>query len=158
MVQTPLRVVVLLLQIAACFAVLFVAYLLAAMLDSEWGFDGIIGLLFQVLWATLLSGLTIVVCLLVGIPIRILPAVRRWWSNRIFIPVLCILAGITLIVVAHQPQHLTLQRMEGMAIPEKLTPHMGYAIGGWFLCAFGILHLFPPERWMEHIQAYLKRT
>ena len=147
-----------------CFALLFATYMVIAVLDSEWGFDGIVGLFFQLLWAGLISALTIVVCLVIGLPIRILPSVRHWWGNRIFIPLLLILIGIALFVLAHQPDNMTVVRVDDLVapddieVPEKLVPHLGYVAAGWFLSAFGVLHLFPPERWMESVQSYLTRA
>jgi hypothetical protein len=139
------HVLLLSLQAGLTFGVLLGGYLILALLDYRGGFPAFIGLLtFQPVMGALLSLATIGVCFLVGLPLR-LTAFGRWWRQRAFLALGGAIAGGSLLV-------LSLFLKEGThSAPFTETRGLVLASSGWFLLAFCLLHIFPPDTLLHRV-------
>ena len=141
--SSAMRLTVGFFQVIACMIVLWITYMVFAVLDTEWGFDGIIGLLYQAIWGVLLSGLSILVVSIVGLPIRLYTPLRKWWSQSIWLPTLILFCGGLLLVLSILFSADQVVEPEGGSAVLKRIPQLRLAVSGWFMLAFGVLHLFP---------------
>jgi hypothetical protein len=92
------------LQIALTFIATFCIYMVFALLDSDFGLDGLFGLvIFQPIIAIILSGLTIFVCLIVGLPIRLYNRLNYWWTTNFYIAIIGTVIGLTLLFLSLLP-------------------------------------------------------
>jgi hypothetical protein len=149
-----LNLIVLGLQGIVTFITLLVIYMIFVLLDYQGGIDSFIGTtLFQPIIGGLISMVTIAICLLIGLPIRISDRINKWWTSRMWLSILGILVGLSLIVLSLLPSmtETITTTIEGEII-QKQIPNIGFATSGWFLTGFSLLHLFPPYKfkvWTE---------
>ena len=132
-----------------------------ALLDYQGGIEGMVGMvIFQPILAVILSVCTIVICLIVGLPIRLNKNLFNWWTNKFYIPIIGIICGISLLILSFFPyflQTITME-IEGQETIKKI-PNLSLVLSGWFLTAFSTLHLFPPlilRKKLENILAALR--
>ena len=134
------KILFLFLQIIITFVVLFVIYMFFALMDNDFGFDGLFGLItIQPMLAVFFSVLTIIICLIIGLPIRLIKNINYWISKHWYISIICIFIGIVLLFCSFllkQPYYIEDGIIE---IPNAIL-----AGTGWFMTAFSILHFFPP--------------
>ncbi len=138
------------------FVTLVTIYLIFVLLDYQGGIDGFIATTFiQPIFGGILSALTIVICLVIGLPIRIHKKLNKWWSNNYYISILGIVSGFTLILIAFLPifTELELTNDNGTNITKEI-PNLTLVVSGWFIICFFILHTFPTEK----IKEVVKRT
>ena len=70
-------------QTVLTFIVIFCIYMVFALLDNDFGIDGLLGLfIFQPIIGIILSALTIIVCLTIGLPIRLHKKINYWWTTN----------------------------------------------------------------------------
>ncbi len=135
-------------------------YMIFALMDYQGGIDGFIGMaIFQPIMGAILSVLTILVCFLLGLPIRLIRKVRVWWSRRFYIAIGLTFVGLILLGLSfmhHFMQVATILR-DGIEITKSI-PNGGLVISGWFLTAFCILHTFPPEGMKIKVQQLLTKV
>jgi hypothetical protein len=141
-------------QLFITFVALFVIYLIFALLDMD-EFDMITEgafLIFQPIFAIILSTLTIVACIIVGLPIRLLPRVKMWWSSRPIIPFITLTIGIILLLLSlnanlTETRIVTIDGIER----EKEIPNYSLSLTGWFMTAFSLLHFYPMTvlKWLK---------
>jgi len=159
-----LNLIILGLQGIVAFITLLVIYMIFVLLDYQGGIDSFIGTtLFQPIIGGLISMVTIGICLLIGLPIRISSRVNKWWTSRIWLSLLGILAGLSLMILSLLPSMKeTITTIVEGEIIQKQIPDIGFAATGWFLTGFSLLHLFPPYNfriWIEGMIAkYMNRT
>jgi hypothetical protein len=137
-------------QLFITFIALFVIYLIFALLDMD-DFDMIIEatfLIFQPILAIILSTLTIVACIIVGLPIRLLPKVNLWWRRRPVIPAVALTVGIILLCLSanfKETQNIAIDGIE----KQNEVPNYSLALTGWFMTAFALLHFYPMHFWLS---------
>lgn len=159
-----LNLIILGLQGTVTFITLLVIYMSFALLDYQGGIDSFIGTtLFQPIIGGLISMVTIGICLLIGLPIRISDKINKWWTSRIWLSILGILAGLSLMILSLLPSMKeTITTIVEGEIIQKQIPDIGFAATGWFLTGFSLFHLFPPYNfrvWTEEMIAkYMNRT
>lgn len=133
-------------QLFITFVALFVIYIIFALLDMD-EFDMITEgafLIFQPIFAIVLSTLTIIACIIVGLPIRLIPSVKSWWSSKPFIIFLGLTIGIILLLLSLNTNFTETQNFTTDGIEkEKEIPNYSPALTGWFLTAFCLLHFYP---------------
>ncbi len=121
--------------------------MLLAMFDYQGGFANFLGLtLFQLILAILLSILTVIVCGLVGLPIRLNNRLNNWWRTHFYISILIGLIGLVACAISLMPgfvEEIT-YRMDGIDMTQTV-PNQTLSISGWFLVAIGTLHTYPPK-------------
>jgi hypothetical protein len=151
-----LNLIILGLQGITTFIALVVIYMAFALLDYQGGIDGFIGTtLFQPIIGGFISVMTIGVCLLVGIPIRINSRINFWWRERFWLSISGVLLGLSLIVISVLPAMTeTINATIEDEIIKKQIQDLAAATMGWFLTAFSLLHVFPPNSlrsWTERL-------
>ena len=120
-------------------------YMIFVLLDYQDGIEGLLGtMLFQPLLAGLLSVVTIAVCLVVGLPIRIKGTINSWWTKNLWLPVTGLFIGVCLLILSAHP---SLRETIGTTIEnqsaQKEIPNLMFVTIGWLLTAFSMLHIFP---------------
>lgn len=145
------------LQIALTFIATFCIYMVFALLDSDFGFDGLFGLvIFQPIIAIILSGLTIFCCLIVGLPIRLNNKLNSWWTTNFYVSIIGAFIGLTFLVLALLPTFSETVTYDLDGVPTlKQIPNSILSFSGWFLTAFSLLHIYPPRQLTEKIKLYL---
>ena len=88
--------------------------------------------------------LTILACILVGLPLRIIPRMQFWWLSRFFLQLLVLGTGIAILV---------LSKLDGLRVVETVIQNgemvvkdysdLKVSLSGWFLTAFALLHFNP---------------
>ncbi|QEC55201.1 hypothetical protein [Flavisolibacter ginsenosidimutans] len=136
----------LLFQLFVTFATLFVIYIVYALLDVDEAdmINGIGFMIFQPLFGFILTGLTILICFIVGLPIRLKSKVRKWWLARPLLPIIGVTIGLCLLVIAFNFNLTEIKQivLNGETV-EKEVPNTAISVTGWFLTAFCLLHFYP---------------
>lgn len=148
------------LQIALTFIATFCIYMVFAFLDSNFGFDGLFGLvIFQPILAVILSGLTIFVCLILGLPIRLNNKLNYWWTTNFYIPIIGTTIGLTFLFLALLPpfNETVTYDLDG-ELTLKQIPNSILSITGWLLTAFSILHIYPPRQLTERAKDFFQKA
>ena len=120
-------------------------YMIFALLDYDGGFDSFIGFtIFQPIIGLVVSSIIVFLCLVIGLPIRLIRKLNQWWTKNFYLAYLLTLIGLLLLFIATLPQFLELKTVmfEGEE-RIKMIPHFGFALSGWFLICFSILHSYP---------------
>lgn len=146
------------LQVVLTFVATVCVYMVYALLDSDFGFDGLFGLvIIQPIVGAILSLLTICLCSLVGLPIRLNKNLNRWWTTHFYISILGVVCGVTFLALAFLPnlQGTVATQIEGQETIKHI-PDFSLAISGWFLTAFSLLHLYPPRQLSDKIKSLFK--
>ncbi len=131
-----------------------------ALLDSDFGFDGLFGLvIFQPIIAIIISGLTIFVCLIVGLPIRLNNKLNFWWTTNFFVSIIGTIIGLTFLVLALLPTFSEAATYDLDGVPTlKQVPNSTFSYIGWLLTAFSILHTYPPRQLTEKIKSIFEKV
>jgi hypothetical protein len=139
-------VLTLIFQLFLTFATLFVIYIVYALLDVD-EVDLISGLgfiVFQPLLGFGLTGLTVLICLIAGLPLRLITKVRQWWLTKPLLPVLGASVGLFMLLLSfHSNLTETKQVILNGETIDKEVPNTPLSITGWFLIAFCLLHFYP---------------
>ena len=89
----------------------------------------------------LISG-TIVVCLLAGLPMRLIPKFNKWWESKPYIAFIGLTLGLVLIYLS--PNFTgTKTIIENETECLKQIPDYTILRIGWFTTAFFLLHFYP---------------
>ena len=140
-----LTIFIFIFQLVLTFVLMFCVYMVFALLDYQSGIDGLVGLpLFQPVFATIISIVTISLCFVAGLPIRLHRGVREWWVRYYYIAIIGIVAGFVLLALSLLPQFQMTVLTDGQDVTKQI-PNIGFVMTGWFILAFSTLHLFPPE-------------
>jgi len=125
---------------------LIILYMIFAISDFKGGIDGILGIaVFQPIMSIIFALLTIFICGLIGLPIRINKKLNKWWRTEFYVSFILTFIGIIFSVISFLPNFVQKIEYDINGITEITTiPNIFLAITGWFLIAFGILHSFPP--------------
>jgi hypothetical protein len=133
-----------------------------ALLDYQGGIEGMLGMvIFQPIFAVILSVFTIVICFIVGLPIRLNKNLFKWWTNKFYVSIVGIVCGVSLLLLSFFPHFLQTIKteIEGQETIRKI-PNLSLVVTGWFLTAFSTLHLFPPlilRKKLENVLTALRR-
>ena len=148
------------LQIALTFIATCCIYMVFALLDSDFGFDGLIGfVIFQPIIAIILSGLTIFVCLIVGLPIRLNNKLNYWWTTNFYVSIIGTIIGLTLLFLALLPTFSETVTYNLNGLPtSKQIPNSTFSYIGWLLTAFSILHTYPPRQLTEKVKSIFEKV
>ena len=111
-------------QVAVTFVVLCFLYMVFALLDNDFGLDGLVGLfVFQPIFAVIFSGLTIFVCLLVGLPIRLNRKINCRWRAHFFVPIVGAVLGLLFLFLSLLPaftETATIDRGDGEPVSKQI--------------------------------------
>jgi len=149
-----IAILTLVFQFALTLIATFCIYMFFALLDSDFGIDGLFGLfIIQPIIGLVLSFLTIIVCLLVGLPIRLNKKLNHWWTRNFYISIIGTVCGLALLFTALLPnfrETVTVIINEQETI--KQIPNATLSYIGWFLTAFSLLHIYSPRQLTEKIK------
>ena len=147
------------LQLVLTFIATFCIYMFFALLDNDFGFDGLFGLfIIQPIIGVILSILTIIVCLTLGLPIRLNKKINYWWTTNFYISIIVTISGLTLLFLALLPNfNETVTVIINEQETLKQIPNSTLSCVGWFLTAFSLLHIYLPRQLTERIQNMTSR-
>lgn len=133
-------------QFFVTFATLFFVYIVYALLDVDEAdmINGIGFMIFQPIFDFIVTTITIVICFVPGLPIRLNAKIRQWWFARPLIPIIGAILGIVLLWFSFNSNLTETKQviLNGETI-DKEVPNDTASITGWFLTAFCLLHLYP---------------
>jgi hypothetical protein len=128
--------------------------MLFAMFDYQGGFANFVGLtLFQPILAILISILTVIICGLIGLPIRLNKRLNNWWRTHFYVSILIGILGLVACAISLMPgfiEEIT-YRMGGMDMTQTV-PNQILSISGWFFVGIGTLHTYPPKFMQDKIE------
>jgi zinc transporter ZupT len=105
---------------------------------------GIGFLIFQPILGFILTFCTIIACLIVGLPIRLVKKVRDFWLSKPFLPIAGAATGIIMLFLSFNSNFTELKEVTlDYGTVEKEVPNTTLALVGWFLTAFSLLHFYP---------------
>ena len=135
-------------QIGATLITMFVLFMIFALLDYRGGIEGLIGILiFQPIMAIVFSLLTIFICVIIGLPLRLHRRLNIWWRTKFYISLVLVIIGLTMCIVSFMPSMIEEIEYNQDGIIQFVTvPNMYLVSIGWFMLAFGILHSFLPYK------------
>jgi len=155
-----ITILILVFQLALTFIANFCIYMLFALFDNNFGLDGLFGLFFiQPIIGIALSVLTIIVCLTIGLPIRLYKKLNHWWTTNFYISIIGIICGLTLLFLALLPnfnETVTVIAENGQETLKQI-PNSTFSYVGWFLTAFSLLHTYPPRQLTDRIKKMTSR-
>jgi len=141
-----LNVLTLLFQFGATFILTFCLCMVFAMFDYKGGMANFIGLtFFQPITAALFSIFTIIICSIIGLPIRLNVRLKTWWSKHFYISIILATIGVISCAISLTPMFIEeiTYSLEGIERTDTV-PNQILSILGWFVLAFGTLHLYLP--------------
>lgn len=145
-------------QAVIAFISLNCIYMLFAFYDLDGGVDGAISFVFFMFIASILSSLTIFICLILGLPIRLNSKVYNWWNVNFYIPIILTIIGLFFLYLS--TTNYFLETAESTYQNQKVfkqIPNINLQITGWFLTAFSVLHFFPSSNLRYRIKGVFKK-
>lgn len=136
--------ITILFQLVLTSIVLLSIYIIYALFDVI-EFDLISGIgfiIFQPILGVISTGLTILICLILGLPIRLIKGINQSWKSKQFIPILGAVVGVLLLFLSIINTEVKEVIIENEKMLKKV-PNITMALTGWFLIAFCLLHLYP---------------
>ena len=105
-------------------------------------------LYFFIIPLVLIPG-TILVCLLVGLPLMLIPKISKWWDAHSYIAFIGLIIGF--LVIIFSPTFTdTIKIIENETEIIKEIPNETILRIGWFMTAFFLIHFYP-IRFIESI-------
>ncbi len=135
-------------QCIAAYVLAVLVYMVYAVNDSDWGFDGLVALAtVGLLSAMFFSALSVGACFLVGLPIRYSTSFLNWWKRKFWLSPTIGIVGVGIVLYSLTPVNLEWVKVPGDPNGgERLIPRLTFALTGWFTSIFGVLHTFLPTR------------
>ena len=113
--------------------------------------------LFLLIIPAILILSTIIVCFLLGLPIRMISSLREWWLSRPFVAFLILLTGLAILTLTWNSNFIDTQIIlvnEEETIQE--TPNTYLLATGWLFTAFSLLHFYP-KQFFEFLRSHLRK-
>jgi hypothetical protein len=107
----------------------------------EWVASRVFDVVVVCLVALIVWLATVVVAVIIGLPIRLVPPVRRWWIQHAYVAFIGLVTGGALLVFAWA--FSTIEQHEGYP---QWVPNPWLLLSGWLLFAFSLTHLWWPRR------------
>jgi hypothetical protein len=137
---------ILLYQLIFTFLVLFAIYMIYALLDVI-EIDLIAGIgfmVFQPILGIVMTSLTIIICMIIGLPIRLINTINHYWKAKPFLSIVGTITGFVLLFLSFGNKFTELKEvMINNETILKKVPNITIALTGWFLIAFSLLHFYP---------------
>lgn len=129
-----------------------------ALMDNDLGIDGLLGLVtFQPMAAFFISGASICMCLLAGLPIRLHKKLNHWWRTHFYVSIVGTATGLTCLFLTVLPIYrVTVNYLLDAEPSLKSIPHPTLSLAGWFLTAFSLSHLYLPTQAIQRVKKHLK--
>lgn len=144
-------------QAACTFILTAILYFIYGRFTNEGGFSNHISMLFfQVIYSFIFAFVTLLVCGLFGLPIRLSKGLYEWWVRHSWVSFLIMLAGILFFFMALLPAFQSQITLENQTV--KNVPNAWLAMLGWALTGFGALHIFPSRTFMDRVNNFVNRS
>ncbi len=141
-----LAVLTILFQLILSFMVLIGIYLVYAVSDMiEIDLVATIGfLLFQPILGVVFTLLTILLCLILGLPIRMIRVVNQFWKTKPIIPIIGTVTGFIFLFLSFLNRNIEIKEVivENKKVIREV-PNLAMSMTGWLLIAFCLLHFYP---------------
>ncbi|MDP9904689.1 hypothetical protein [Arthrobacter bambusae] len=147
------RVVEFFRQVGIGYAVLIPVLFLFLAVGGADGDTTVFGLLLGLVFV---PGLTMMVTAVIGLPIRLIPGIRRWWIRYGGIAIFGIFLSFGMIVYGCATGHEASYTDQELSLPVTgYEPDGTYVLPGWFALAFFATHTWIPPRWKKKQRATL---
>ena len=101
----------------------------------------------------ILIPISILLCLFIGIPIRSISKIQKWWHERPYFALAGIIIGLTLCLLSRASNFIEFETVYiGHEKSTIQVPNLNLLSTGWFILAFSILHLYP-----EALSRFIKK-
>jgi hypothetical protein len=120
-------------QVALSFITTYCMYVLYMLMHRGFIF-------FELIIAIIISFLTIFICFIIGLPIRLNQKINHWWIAHFYIPIISIVLGFIFIVLSFLYTQETFYEFYENHIEKAQMPNPILLALGWFLVAFSLLH------------------
>lgn len=129
------------------------------LMDYQGGVERLIVTTFmQPIFGGILSGISILLCLINGFPLRFNEKLISWWSNHSYLLIVGLILGCCMLLIAFLPVN---REFVSVLIENKQTfkeiPNTTILSIGWFLIAFFAVLKFPPTRIVNKIQKLINK-
>ncbi|MBT2498858.1 hypothetical protein J7E25_07095 [Agromyces sp. ISL-38] len=116
-------------------------------LASDQPYEDMLSMVGWAFWSVLAAVITTALMIIIGLSLRLLPVLRRWWRANGEVMLAGTLVGLGLIVVAFIMG--TPRRVEEPFEQEFVVfePNGWLLLTGWLVFAFTCSHLLWPRRW-----------
>jgi len=105
---------------------------------------GIGFLLFQPILSIIFTSLTIIICLIIGLPIRRIKTARDFWNANPLISIAGIVIGCFFLLLSFSNKFTEIRKVEiEDSTVHKEVPNMILTVTGWFLIGFNLIHIQP---------------
>jgi len=137
-------------QLAVAFVVAWFYYMVAMMMTT---YDGFASLILQPIMGAIFAGLAVLLCLLLGLPIRLVRTLRQLWRKLWWLPLFLGAVGLVLMIMSWLPPFR--QTVHDFATDTQIqTFHPAMALIGWLLSVFAALHFwFPLPRFLRRVHS-----
>ena len=106
-------------------------------------YDGILSMIFQPIMGCIFSAIAVVVLLLVGLPIRVVPALNRIWKKYWWFSLILVGIAVGMMIFSWLPEYRAkVFDPELKHEVDSFNPRL--SIGGWCVLLFAVLHFYPP--------------
>ncbi len=148
--QKTINALTILFQVAIAFVATFFIYIIFALLqEDKFGFPFLV---IMPIMAFVISLLIVIACAIIGLPIRLVPVIKRWWIRRPIIVFVGATIGVILLVLSYFPDfkenvNIVIKNVN----KTKQIPNQDMVLAGWFLTTFSLLHFYPENmlRWIS---------
>src|ERR1017187_1751763 len=140
--QKTINTLTIFFQVAIAFMATFFIYIISAILqEDKFGFPFLI---FMPIMAFIISILIVILCGIIGLPIRLVPVLNRWWIKNPLVVFSGVIIGVALLVLSYFPHFIDTVNIDVEGINKtKQIPNQDMSLVGWFLTTFSLLHFYP---------------
>lgn len=129
----------------------FFIYIASAVLqEDKFGFPFLV---IMPIMAFIISILIIILCGIIGLPIRLVPMINIWWIKNPIVVFIGVIIGVTLLVLSYFSHFTETVNVDVEGINKtKQIPNQVMVFVGWFLTTFSLLHFYPKNiiKWISN--------
>ena len=123
-------------------------YMIFAFHYSDPGINGFFGgIIIQPIMGNFFSFLTLLLCFLIGLPLRINNKINSWWKKNYYISGIFIICGLLVLYLSAQSffEKTVIIKENGVEMVKNI-PNSILNYSGWFLIPFSALHFYIPQK------------
>lgn len=109
-------------------------------------YDGVLTILGFAVMTVLIPWVTVCSAALIGLPIRLIPALKRWWVTNGEVGLAGVVIGYGLLAAGILSKHRETGVVDGVSY-DVLSPDTGLLFAGWLVLGFFIVNAWFPVRW-----------
>jgi len=132
-------------SIGQFFVALFVGWCVYMLATFASMYDGTQSLVTLSLLGLVFTSFALMPVFVVGLPIRLIDSVERWWRAHWWVAIVLVVIAVGLLYASWLPGNRSryFDHNLGRAID---SPHPWLGLGGWFLVMFAVGHYYSPTR------------